>query len=68
MKTIGLIQCMLVLLVGIGWSMNLYKLVHADFKTPYKTEIIRSIGIIPIVGMFTGWIIIGEEEKNNDKG
>lgn len=54
----------IILAIFTGWGMNLYKLVHCDFETPYKTEIIRSIGIIPAIGMFTGWMTIGEEIKS----
>ena len=63
MGTIIVMYLMLIVAVGTGWGMNLYKLVHADFEAPYKTEIIRSIGILPIVGMFTGWMTLGEEEE-----
>ena len=54
---------MVIIAVCTGWGLNLYKLVHADFEAPYKTEIIRTVGIIPIIGMFTGWMTIGEEEN-----
>ena len=52
--------------IGTGWGLNLYKLVHADFKAPYKTEIIRVVSIMPVIGMFTGWMTIGEEEKTTE--
>ncbi len=42
----------------IGWFMNLVKLVRLDFKEPYKAEIIRGIGLVPVVGAVTGYIDI----------
>ena len=54
---IGLI---LLMMVGIvGWVMNLYKLIHCDFEQPYKAEIVRTIGLIPVVGAFTGYMNLG---------
>ncbi len=44
-----------------GWGINLYKFVKCDFETPYKTEIIRSIGIVTPIGAIIGWMDIGEE-------
>ena len=44
-----------------GWAMNVFKLVNSDFEAPYKTEIIRSVSLIPPVGAITGWMDIGEE-------
>ena len=61
---VGIVMYFMVLIVmGVGWSLNLYKLVHCDFEAPYKTEIIRTVSILPVIGMFTGWMTIGEEEK-----
>lgn len=44
----------------IGWGMNVYKLIHLDFKTPYKAEIMRGIGLFPVVGAITGWMEISD--------
>ena len=49
-----------VAIVG-GWGLNLYKLTKADFREPYKTEVIRCIGII------VGWMDIGEEKQGEPK-
>jgi len=49
------------ILIGSGWVLNIYKLASADFEAPYKTEIIRTVGIFPPVGMVVGWMDIGEE-------
>ena len=52
------------LFVAVSWITNLVKFVKCDFEAPYKTEIIRSIGIpIPVVGMVTAWMDIGEENQ-----
>jgi len=43
----------------IGWGMNVYKLVTANFEPSYKNEIIRSVGVvITPVGVITGYIDI----------
>jgi hypothetical protein len=55
------IQLAILCAIGIGWSMNLYKLTQADFEAPYKTEIIRVAGLFPLIGMVTGHMTIGEE-------
>lgn len=62
LKIIFLICFMIVF--WTGWGMNIYKLVKCDFETPYKTEIIRGIAIIPPVGAVAGWMDIGEENNN----
>jgi len=51
--------------LAIGYFMNIYKLTQLDFKEPYKAEVIRTIGIIPIVGCFSGWVDIGEENNTS---
>lgn len=48
---------------AIGWVMNLYKLTKCDFEAPYKCEVIRAVGLIPIVGCFTGWMDIEDGVK-----
>ena len=62
-KTNGwpLIECLLlasivVICLGwVSWGMNVYKLIKCDFAPPYRSEIIRGIGIVvPPVGAITG--------------
>ena len=60
MKTIILIQLVIVLVVGVGWVKNLIKLADCDFKAPYKAEVIHAVGVIPPVGMITGWLDVGK--------
>ena len=54
----------LAVLLVIGWVMNGHKLVNADFKAPYKEEIVRTIGVIvPLAGGLLGWINIEENKQ-----
>lgn len=58
----GLIMIVLVVLCGIGWCMNAYKFVCSDFESPYKSEVVRAIGLfVPPVGGITGYMTIGDE-------
>jgi len=46
------------------WCMNLYKFATADFEDPYKTEIIRGIGVVTFIpGVIMGPMDIGEENE-----
>jgi len=56
-----LIMFVFVGLALTGWIKNVIKLSECDFESPYKTEVIRGIGIIPPVGAIIGWMDIGEE-------
>lgn len=48
-----------VLIMGcVGWCKNLYKLTQLDFRPPYKAEVLRVIGIVPVVGAFEGYFNI----------
>lgn len=40
----------------IGYVMNIYKLTQCNFESPYKCEIVHAVGIIPIVGVFSGYM------------
>lgn len=57
------IVAVVVVIIGSGWVQNIYKLANADFESPYKTEIVRVIGILPPVGAVVGWMDIGEENN-----
>ena len=59
MKGFLIIPVVVVLVVGTGWVKNLIKLSECDFKAPYKAEVIHALGIIPPVGMITGWLDVG---------
>lgn len=56
MREIILIKIAILLIIGTGWIMNILKLVDCDFEKPYKCEILHGIGLVPPIGMVTGWI------------
>jgi len=48
-----------VILALAGWVGNIVKFAGCDFKSPYKAEVIRGVGIIvPVVGAVTGYLDI----------
>lgn len=55
-----LIQAVFVIVIGTGWVKNIIKLADCDFQTPYKAEVIHAVGILPPVGMITGWMNPGK--------
>ena len=60
MKGLLILPVVLVIVVSAGWVQNIIKLTECDFEAPYKAEIIHSIGILPPVGMITGWMDFGK--------
>ena len=60
MKTVMFVQLIILLIVGTGWVKNLIKLTECDFEPSYKAEVIHIVGIIPPVGMVTGWLDVGK--------
>lgn len=54
-----LIYIVIMLIGGIGWCMNVYKLIKCDFKPSYKAEIIRGVScfVFP-AGAIAGYINI----------
>jgi len=56
----GIVVFIIIAIVGTGWVKNIIKLSNCDFKAPYKAEIIHGVGIIPPVGMITGWLNVGK--------
>ena len=41
----------------VGYTMNIVKLIGCDFEAPYKSETIRSVGVlVPFVGVVTGYM------------
>ena len=57
---VPLVGIILILVIGVGWVKNIIKLSDCDFEAPYKAEVIHAIGLIPPVGMVTGWLDIGQ--------
>ena len=47
-----------------GWVKNIVKLAHCDFKSPYKAELVHAVGILPPVGIITGWVNIEDNPDN----
>jgi len=60
-----LIPTIIYFLIFFGWGYNIIKLTKADFKEPYKEEVLRIIGI-PIVplGVILGYINFDNERTN----
>ncbi len=50
----------IILISIIGWVSNIVKLTNCDFESPYKCEVVHTVGIIPPVGAITGWIDVGK--------
>jgi hypothetical protein len=59
-KSIMAINVVTILVVGVGWVKNIIKLADCDFEAPYKAEVVHAVGIIPPVGMITGWLDLGK--------
>lgn len=49
-----------VLFVTVSWVNNIIKLSECDFEAPFNCEVIHGVGLIPVVGMVTGWLDIDE--------
>ena len=63
---IGLVALVIAicLLPVVGYGMNIYKLCHLDFESPFKAEIIRSIGVgVPPVGFIVGFCEINDDKE-----
>lgn len=63
MDIIRIVYLVLAGVVIAGWGMNVIKLCSADFEAPYKTEIIRAVGVaVAPMGVIAGFMSIGEED------
>jgi hypothetical protein len=52
-----------IIVILIGWGMNIYKFANADFKEPYKEEALRGIGIVVVpMGGILGYMTLENEE------
>ena len=54
------VAVLVAIVIFTGWVMNIVKLSNCDFKAPYKAEVIHGVGVIPVVGMITGWMDLGD--------
>ena len=59
-KDILIIGVVVTLVVGTGWVKNIIKLSDCDFEALYKCEVVYIVGLIPPVGMITGWLDMGK--------
>lgn len=58
-----LVGIIVLIVGGLGWVMNIYKLTKCDFKDPYKSEILRGAGIlIAPVGAVFGFLKLKDGE------
>jgi|WetSurSiteA1Bulk_404760.scaffolds.fasta_scaffold57586_2 hypothetical protein len=48
-------------IAGIGWILNIVKLVKCDFKAPYKAEFIRVVGVVSPISIITGYMKIEDK-------
>lgn len=55
-----LVIAIIVIAAGIGWVKNLIKLTECDFASPYKAEVIHTLGLMPVIGIFTGYMDFGK--------
>ena len=61
MVVLGIVICLLPI---VGYGMNIVKLCHLDFESPFKAEIIRAIGVgVPPVGAIAGFCEINDEKE-----
>ena len=60
MKGIMIFGLVVVAVVSVGWVKNVIKLANCDFEAPYRAEVIHAVGLIPPVGMVTGWLDVGK--------
>ena len=59
------LQILAIILLGIGWCMNLYKVCTADWEAPYKNEVIRVVGaVVAPVGGVVGYFSIDDTPKD----
>lgn len=57
---IFLLWLMVSSVLALGYGMNIYKLTQCDFEAPYKAEVLHTVGLIPVVGVFTGYMEFGK--------
>lgn len=60
MKGMIIFVVVVISVVSVGWVKNVIKLANCDFEAPYKAEVVHLVGLIPPVGMITGWLDVGK--------
>lgn len=49
-------------LIIFGWARNIYLLAQCNFREPFKTEVIRGVGIVIFpIGVVTGYISMDDD-------
>jgi hypothetical protein len=52
----------IIISVPVAWCFNVAKLIDCDFKTPYRCEVMHSIGTaLPPLSVITVWFATDEE-------
>ncbi len=54
------VLCTFIVAAVTGYVKNVIKLAECDFQAPYKAEVMHAVGIIPPIGMFTGYMDFGK--------
>lgn len=54
------VLCASIVAAVTGYVKNVIKLSECDFQAPYKAEVMHAVGIIPTIGMFTGYMDFGK--------
>lgn len=61
MRNIVVAYLLVLLILAVGWVLNLVAFFRCDFNAPYKAEIVRGIGIVAApVGGVAGYIDIDD--------
>lgn len=61
-KIAGIISICIIALIGYGWFANLYKLSQYNFSSPYKAEVLRTVGAVVFpVGVVMGYFNIEDD-------
>ena len=61
MKGSGFILLIYFLII-FGWARNIYLLAQCNFTQPFKTEVIRGVGIVIFpIGVVTGYISMDDD-------
>lgn len=63
MKKLILIWLLVVVGLGAGYVRGVVKIVHCDFKAPYKAEVLYGVGICTGLGAVIGWFNIADGEQ-----
>jgi len=61
MKLNTLFALALLVLMLVGWVLNVHRFIQCDFEAPYQCEVIRVVGIpVTPLGAVVGWMDLGK--------